>query len=140
MLISCVSPCSRANLFIGLISFTDAESDSLILRRFIKAKDFTELKDTFLLSRATGNFQRQHDTILVFQFLEGSDGITSSYDYELLIPKTNAVFKISDISEDIMYNHSGTRKLGCINPVTSYGLNGQLISNDNYNEIIYIKK
>ncbi|MGH2563910.1 MAG: hypothetical protein ACRDE5_05325, partial [Ginsengibacter sp.] len=53
-------PCYRADSLIALVSFTDTESDTVIFRRFVKATNFANLKDTFLLSNPNGNFQRRN--------------------------------------------------------------------------------
>jgi hypothetical protein len=133
-------PCLRANSAIALISFTNAESDTVILRRFTRSTDFVTLKDTFILSSVIGNFQMRNDTTFIFQYVDQYNAITSTYDYEVSIPKANKVFRISNVTEDIRSIHAGLGKVNCINPIISYKLNGQLISGKNNYDFIYLTK
>ncbi len=138
---SCQYPCGRASSSIGLISFTDTESDIIILRRFSKSTNFTDLQDTFTISRNNSNFQREHDTLLILHGMEdGNNDITSSYDYEIFLPKISRLYRLSDIVEDIKYGSKLGPKIYCINPIISYKLNGQPVDVVNYYSFIYLKK
>jgi len=141
LLVSCDRPpCEKANYYIALTSFTNAESDTIVIRRFTKASNFTSLKDTFLLSETSSHFQRNNDTLLVLQPIEQNNSITSTYDYEVFLPGANKLFQISDIVENILTNNSGLGKVGCDNTFNSYQLNGQLVSVANTYGIVYLNK
>ncbi len=141
LLLSCgKQPCYKANSILGLVSFSAAESDTVVLRRFVKATNFASLKDTFILSAATGNFQMSNDTLLILQYVDQYNAVVSTYDYEVSLPKANRVFKISDVMERITSINGGLGKLACINPIISYKVDGQLISGDKNYDIIYLKK
>ncbi len=140
-LISCSrQPCQMANSIPALVSFSQAETDTVVVRRFSKATNFTTLKDTFLLTSANSNFQRMNDTTLLLQSIDQNNIITSIYDYEIFIPKANRLFKISDVIEKIQTATSGVNKVGCINPITSYKINGQLITPTSYFGYVYLNK
>ncbi len=140
-LISCArQPCQMANSIPALVSFSQAETDTVVVRRFSKATNFTTLKDTFLLTSANANFQRMNDTTLLLQNIDQYNIITSIYDYEIFIPKANKLFKISDVVEKIQTTNAGLGKVGCINPITSYKINGQLITPTTYFSYVYLNK
>ena len=140
-LISCArQPCSMANSVPALVSFSEAETDTVVVRRFSKATNFTTLKDTFLLTSATANFQRMSDTTLLLQNIDQYNIITSIYDYEIFIPKANRLFKISDVVEQIQTESAGLGKVKCINPITSYKISGQLIIPTTYFGYVYLNK
>lgn len=128
---ACRYPCGQASANFALVNFTDTESDTIIFRRFARSGNFNELKDSFVISRdANTNFQRMHDTVLVLFSIPNRksslEAITSDYDYEIYLPNTNRLYKISNVEEEMQYG-SGGGKTYCINPITSYRLNDKLI-------------
>ncbi|MDQ6902617.1 MAG: hypothetical protein M3139_06350 [Bacteroidota bacterium] len=129
-----------ANSVPALVSFSEAETDTVVIRRFSKATNFTALKDTFLLASANANFQRMNDTTLLLQNIDQYNIITSTYDYEIFIPKANRLFKISDVVEKFQTARAGLGKVGCINPITSYKIDGQLISPTSYYGYVYLNR
>jgi hypothetical protein len=140
ILISCGSqPCQMANSIPAFVSFSEAETDTVVVRRFSKASNFTTLKDTFLLASANAHFQRMNDTTLLLQMIDQYNIITSTYDYEIFLPKANRLFKISDVVEKIQTVSAGLDKVACINPIVSYKINGQLISGTLYG-YVYLNK
>ncbi|MEO8860731.1 MAG: hypothetical protein ABI358_04875 [Ginsengibacter sp.] len=124
----------------ALVSFSEAETDTVVVRRFSKATNFTTLKDTFLLTSANANFQRMNDTTLLLQNIDQYNIITSPYDYEIFIPKANRLFKISEVVEKIQSVSGGLDKIVCINPIISYKINGQLITPTSYYGFVYLNK
>lgn len=138
-------PCGKASSYIALISFTINESDTIIVRRFTKGNNFISVKDTVRIDNSNANFQHNGDTILVLggsfnDNLNGNFTITSEYDFEIYFPKINRVYKVTDIIEPQEYGRSSTRKDYCINEITSYKINGQLVNSGNFFSRIYIKK
>jgi hypothetical protein len=94
-----------------------------------------------LIDKSNTNFQQNSDTILVLY--PGADGkqlITSDYDYEIILPKAGVSFRISDITEPKRYGHKGGEKVYCLNTISSYKLNGQLVSATESYGFIYLKK
>lgn len=134
-------PCKEASDYIGLISFTPAETDTIIIRRVTKSTNFSIQKDSLFLNKSNANFQQNGDTVLV---LAGSnDGnaiITSDYDYEIFLPGANVTYTLSDIVEPLQYGRGGKYKVLCINSIDSYKLNGQLVHKKNAYGPIYITK
>ena len=133
-------PCGNASSFIGLINFMEAESDTIILRRFTKGTGFAALHDSMVITQSNANLQRQHDTVLVLSSFDGNKMITSDYDFEIFLPATNSVYKLNAITEDIRYGSKAGAKIYCINPITSYKLNGELIKADPFYQPIYLRK
>ena len=133
-------PCGNASSFIGLVNFTEAESDTIIIRRFSKGTDFTALQDSMVITQFNANLQRQHDTMLVLFPFDGNEIITSDYDFEIFLPATNSHYKLTAITEDIRYGSKAGAKIYCINPITSYKLDGELIKVSRYYQPIYLRK
>lgn len=137
---SCEYPCKKASSYLALISFTDIERDTIIFRRFSKATNFISLQDSFILTRQDINYQRQQDTVIIFQLPNGNEIITSDYDYEVFLPKVNRLFRISEIVENVQYGARSTSKILCGNTISSYKVNGQLMNDNNGNIFLYLKK
>ena len=138
LLYGCGYPCGKASSFIGLVSFTDAESDTIILRRFSKGTNFAALRDTFILARSNSNFERNNDTLLILHAIDANNDITSDFDYEVFLPKVGILYRLSEIMEELQ---SGRGKGAyCINPITAYRLNGQFFSGDRRYDFIFLKK
>ncbi len=55
-------PCGKASLHIALIDFAETESDTVIVRRFLKSKNFIALYDTTLINAANNTFGYLTDT------------------------------------------------------------------------------
>jgi hypothetical protein len=111
-----------------------------IFRRFTKATNFTSSRDSFILTRQNINYQRQQDTVMIFQLPDGNDIIISDYDYEVFLPKINRLFRISEIVENIQYGSRSTYKVLCGNTISSYKVNGQMINDNHGNTFLHLKK
>lgn len=133
-------PCGDASSFIGLVNFTEAESDTIIIRRFAKGSGLTTLHDSMMITQLNANLQRQQDTVNVLFHFDGNQFITSDYDFQIFLPATNSVYELTDITEDIRYGSKAGEKNYCINPITSYKLNGKLIKVNPYYQPIYLRK
>ena len=135
LLFSCKEyQCSKADLRFGLIGFSDAEADTIILRRFDKTNPTTP-KDTFLL---TERFKRRSDTLEMVAFSSNAL-MQSDYTYEIIIPQSGSFIRIIEIAEEQRSIRLGlTDKVGCVNFITSCKLNDQVTSvSDND---VYLKK
>jgi len=127
-------PCDDAISTLHLISFPDIETDTIIVKRFSKATNFVTLIDTFFITNLNSSYDRFNDTLQIGNSFGGDNGLKSKYDYEIYLPQTNGIFRISEINEEITHTRGGglfsMDKRGCVNPVKSYKLNGQLISGE----------
>ncbi|MBI3138925.1 MAG: hypothetical protein HYZ15_10100 [Sphingobacteriales bacterium] len=126
------TPCINASLGFGLVSFTDAEADTIILRRFAKNRNFTLLIDTVHLQ--TG-FIRKQDT-LESAYNTSAGLIYSSYDYELYFPGAAQTYRLTEITEEfreIRHSIFSNVKVGCENRIGSLKVNNQPVSPPAYN-------
>jgi hypothetical protein len=119
---SCDEPCGKAELQFGLIGFSDAESDTIILHRF--SEGTTTPIDSFVLNKQVLQFYRQGDT-LQFSSFSSSALLTSNYDYQFYFPALSRTIILSNLYED---QNSQTKtafnctKEFCVNRITSYQL------------------
>jgi hypothetical protein len=84
--------CSKAEMQFGLVGFSDAESDTIILRRFEKNGSSSVLKDSFLLTNIW--FQRNLDTLKMVGF-PGSALLQSNYNYEIFFPAASKLITVT---------------------------------------------
>lgn len=117
--------CSKAELQFGLVGFSDTESDTIILRRFEKNGANSALKDTFLLTDI--RFKRNLDTLRMVAFT-GNALLQSDYNYEIFFPAAFKLITITDIKEEQLYIKP-RGKVGCINRIISYALDGRTTTN-----------
>jgi len=122
-------PCAQAEIKYQLLGFTDDETDTIIYRRFDR--------QTALLVDSTRfdpfnpiQFARFGDTLVMIIYR--SDALLSpAYDYEIYFPGAGRTIRVHDITEEKAYgNNKGpfnTREPGCVNEVTSYAIDGQLM-------------
>jgi hypothetical protein len=134
ILISCGEyQCSKADLRFGLIGFSDAEADTIVLRRFDKTGNFNSPLDTFLLTNIS--FNRRSDTLVMGAF-PGTALLQSDHNYQIFFPQGNTLISVTEIAEEQRsIRRSFTDKVGCVNFIQSCKLNGQLTpinSNDLY--------
>lgn len=134
-------PCSKAFIEYALIGFTDNEADTLILRRFNKTSPV--IKDSIVFdSNNPIRFNRQAETLRMAAYT--SDALLeSTYDYQLFFPGAGKTFTITGITEIESFKKNGlfnTNKTGCINPVSAYTLDGQMITAPPLFNVIYLSK
>ena len=138
---SCEYPCGRASDFIALVGFTRSESDTIIVRRFTKSTNFSIQKDSLLIDSTIANLQRNGDTVIVLRGWGDSYAtITSDYDYEIFLPGANLTYTLSDIKEPLQYGRRGGGKVYCVNSISAYKLNGELVTASKNLGIVYLKK
>lgn len=136
LLITCDYPCGKASSHLRFISFTEPESDTVIMRRFIKGSDFKNVQDTFLLNHINSDFYRHGDTLEVLHSIDSYDMITADYDYEIYLPGSNKLYTLTEVTEDYQRgNNSGCTKKYCVNTFKSYTVNDQPLRNVNYGSI-----
>jgi hypothetical protein len=136
------SPCVKTELRYSLIGFTDAESDTIILRRFIK--NTSQLKDTFFFDEGNPlRFSRTNDTLRMAA-ISSTALLESNYDYQLYFPQPNRLFNIRDIFEEKLFEKNNgifnTKKIICANRINSCRLNGHLVNFTDWNEPVYLHR
>jgi len=117
----------NASLSFGLISFSDQESDTIILRRYEKGSNFSTLKDNDTLDLA---------------YTTSIGLITSQYDYELYFPGAIKLYRLSAIEEEageIRHAFWNNVKVGCVNKITSFTINN-LVSYPPWYNYFYLSK
>jgi hypothetical protein len=124
---------------ISLASFTASDIDTIVVRRFTKASNFNNLLDTINLTYSNSNSYPNGDTTTIY-VSDTSLAMKANYDYEIYIPATNTVAGISNIIAPQTQHQVCTVcdcvQGPCFNPVTSFTLNGQILSDD----YVYLKK
>jgi hypothetical protein len=135
------SPCAKGDLRYRLIGFSDAESDTIIMRRLLK--NSLTVKDSFVSNELNPTrFARFNDTLII---IASSSNVLlqSDYDYQVFFPGAGRFFNITDIKEEQSYINSGlfnTSKVGCINQISGCKVDGQLVSTISFPNTIYLKK
>lgn len=134
-------PCTKGNLRFNLIGFTDPEADTIILRRF--TKNTSALIDTFFFDESDPvRFIRFSDTLIMVA-LPGTALLDSEHDYQIFFPATGTQFRIAEINEEQSYLKKGlfnTNKIGCVNTIFSYKLDGNVMRAIQFPDRIYLKK
>ena len=121
-------PCSKAELKFDLVGFSDTEADSIVIRQFDRNGNFNTKRDSFLIDHA--GFIRFVDTLKMVAF-PGNALLESRFDYEIFFPASNSLYRITEINEQMSTQRCGglfgVEKVGCINPINSFKLNGNLL-------------
>lgn len=134
-------PCAKADLRYGLIGFTNAESDTIIIRRF--TKNSLVVKDSFFFDENNPiRFQRFADTLQMVAYT--SDALLeSNFDYQIFFPGAGKIFNIKDILETQSYGKGksifNTGGPSCINQIVSFNLDGVLSGNISSSRIYLTK-
>ena len=132
-------PCTKADLQFGLVDFSDSESDTIIIRKFVKG-NFSSLQDSFSISHI--NFARSNDTLEMVAF-PGTALLQSDYDYEIFFPETGKLIRVTEISEEQRYLKKkgifSTTKEGCVNQITSYMQDGQIKTVSGFNQAYFVR-
>ena len=141
ILSSCVKGhCGKATFTLGLIAFSNSESDTIILKRFIKSTNFSTEKDSIFIDTLNTQFLKYSDTTIVYYHSpEGLQLLSDEYDYEIYFPKLNNFYRLTDITYTYQYQPSG-EKISCYGKLDSYKIDGQL-KNPSFNyDFILIHK
>jgi len=138
---SCSYECSNATVNFSLVSFQPGETDTIIVRKFIKMSNFISLLDTFSLNQFNSSFNTTNDTLDIRYSFGTDNGLLSKYDYEIYLPGINKLYKISEINEEFRSINQGLscKKIGCINSIKSYRMNGELINVNSYYTLYFVK-
>ncbi|HUR67538.1 MAG TPA: hypothetical protein VMZ03_14390 [Chitinophagaceae bacterium] len=120
-------PCAKASLNYRLIGFSDAESDTIILRRL--SKNSVIIKDSFVFDPSNGiAFERFGDTLVMVAY-PGNALMESDHDYQLFFPGAARTIHVTEIIEKLSYGKNpgpfNSKKNGCLNEITSCKVDGQ---------------
>lgn len=134
-------PCSKASLNYRLIGFSDAETDTIILRRMQKKSMI--VKDSVVFDPSNGiSFARFADTLIMAAY-PGNALLESNYDYQLFFPGAARTIHVTEITEKQSDGASAgpfnSKKEGCVNEISSCKVDG-LPGGFFFSNGIYLKK
>jgi len=128
-----------AGLTVNTIGFTAAERDTIILRKFVKGSNFSQMIDTTLINVS---YNQSNDTATAGYFTDAGT-LKSNYDYQLFFPVIHKLVKITDLNEPqqkMKRSLLSTDKTYCINTIVSYTQDGISIPVSNYDIRIFIHR
>jgi len=125
-------PCELASAPFQVVSFSPAESDTVIVRRFTKGTNFQTLNDSALIDRANSNYTLRGADTLELGARDTTGHITSGFDYEIYIPAVNKLTKITKVTEEYEEGRCGR----CSDFIKSYIKDGQAYTS----HFLYITK
>lgn len=129
LLVACGDyPCAKASLSYRLIGFSDAETDTIVLRRL--QKNSMIVKDSLVFDPSNGiAFVRFADTLLMVAY-PGNALMEGDHDYQLFFPGAGRTIHVTGITEKISYGKNpgpfNSNKVGCVNEITSCKVDGLL--------------
>src|SRR5665647_1163812 len=137
IIISLTSCCHKEDCLTGnfdaiyFTSFVSSDIDSITIRRFSTTSNFNTPIDTIFLT-ASNSVQFPHGDTTKFYIIDTAFKLSTGFNYEIFIPATNTLSKISNIveirsSQKICLVCDCVRS-PCLNPISSYKLNGQVIA------------
>lgn len=138
MLNSCTTtPCFTGSFNFGLKGFTQAEADTILVRRFFRGSNFSNLTDSFLL---TPGFRVQQDTLEITSLFVPDSYMNAAYDYLLVfpgIPKTIRLTDITEVNREIKHSVFSNVKVGCENNITSMKADGIYLPAAGFNKFYF---
>lgn len=143
LLSSCKTvPCVDSNTTLFFVSFPDAQTDSIVLRKYVKNSNFNTIVDSTIITKNNSYYENSNDTLHILTSNGGDYVLDIQSDYEVYLPFANKLFQISNFVEKQTEMKVGLSmdKTQCINPITSYTLNGQTISGQPDYHFIYLHK
>lgn len=134
-------PCAKASLTYRLIGFSDAETDTIVLRRL--QKNSLVVKDSVVFDPSNGiAFERFVDTLIMVAY-PGNALMESDHDYQVYFPGAGRTIHVTEIREEQSYGKKSgpfnTRKDLCGNEITSCKVDG-LPAGFLFFNSIYLKK
>jgi hypothetical protein len=142
MLAACEKyPCQRSiGMRLAFVSFTQAQTDTIVVKRFIKGTNFGQLLDSAVVDTALVKYTNRGDTLFPSE-LHAETLLTSLYDYQVLIPDGKRTFTITDITEEQKKGRAGflsPARDACYNPIRAYTLNGSTKTVEANREVVYL--
>ena len=134
-------PCQRSiGLRTAFVSFTKAETDTIVVKRFVKGTNLGQLLDSAIIDTALIKFTNRGDTLFPSE-LHAQTLLNSLYDYQVRVPDGNRIFTITDITEEQKKGRAGflsPARDACYNPITAYTLNGARKTVTANREVVYL--
>ncbi len=126
------------HLFYDIFPFPMRKRILLLYENLLKIPAFATLVDSVIITKNNSNYQKSNDTLDIINNATGGDyPLNIDYDYEIYLPTTNKIFKISNITQQQTYFRSVPYyKRECVNPIKSYLLNEQITNG--YGGIIFL--
>ncbi len=136
--------CEQENLNFGLVSFKTSDIDTIIFRKYDANSNFQSLKDTMKITNINVLTPSiSGDTVLFLSSNYPSENIkfqlTAGNDYEIFIPGTLKLTRITDILEQKTKRKNCDISDGnktCYNPIIGFKVDGQTKSG----EVFYLRK
>jgi hypothetical protein len=133
-------PCIDGTPILNFVSFSDTQTESIILRKYSKGSDFNSLVDSTEWTKTNSTYEKSGDTLRILNLMGGDYALDIDFDYEVYMPFANKLFKINNIVIEQSEMNAGLKYFDrnyCLNPIKSYTLNGQVINTAAY--IFYLK-
>jgi len=134
-------PCAKGELRYRLVGFSDAEADTIVLRRLQKNTSF--ILDSFVFDETNPiRFARFTDTLIMTSY-SSTALLQSDYDYQMYFPGAARFFNITNIEEEQLY---GTRSgfinttAGCMNLIKGCTIDGTPVNAMVFPNTIYLRK
>lgn len=136
-------PCGKAeSLLPAFIGYSESQTDTLILRRYANAGNFSQLIDTLLINEPLLKFVRNNDT-LTPSYHSISILMIEGYDYQIAVPAINKTYRISGIveSKNTMACNSifSMDKTYCLNSIQQYFINEEKVKAKLFERFTYLK-
>ena len=128
-------PCPNESIIPIFVSYSNNETDTIIIRRYQKGTNFSQLVDSFSWTYDNTSRVNKGDSIWIFA-VKLEQRINDKYDWQVINPFDNKNFSISDIIVKPKEIHCGgifgLDKGPCVSPIVSYKRdNIPVVANDN---------
>jgi len=137
-LCSCTStPCFTGSFHFGLKGFTQAEADTILVRRYFPGSNFAGVADSFLL---TPGFRVQQDTLEITSISMPESFLSAGYDYQFYFPAIDKTIRLTGITEEnreIKHSIFNNVKVGCENTITGMKADGISLTPAGFNNFYF---
>lgn len=135
---SCTStPCASGSFHFGLIGFTQAEADSILVRRYFPGSNFANMADSFMLQPG---LRAQQDTLEITSLTIPANFLSAGYDYQLVFPAISKTIRLTGITEEnreIKHSIFSNVKVGCENTITGMKADGVSLTPAGFNNFYF---
>lgn len=131
------TPCNTGSFHFGLIGFTMDEADTILVRRFFKGNNFTNIADSFMLQPG---LRAQQDTLEIISLTIPDSFLSAAYEYQFVFPAAGKTIRLTDITEEIReIKHSifNNVKVGCENTITGMKADGVSLRPAGFNNFYF---
>ena len=132
-------PCSENEIIPVFIGFSSGDLDTVILKKFKKGDNFSQLIDSSIFVRDgvdSNRFYTFSDTTIIdFNTVGPKENLIPDFDWQMVLPSKKDTISISNIESP--QTESSCFKCSCANPIKSIIQNGQQIIPVPYQYIRY---